>query len=213
MSDAELVQNTREWLQARAGSVGASDVPDIVRRTKSGPSATRAALMALKALERLTGEPVETYQSKAMAQGVEREPLARAAYAFMFDATVEPPGIIRHPLIVGAHASPDGLIGDFGLVEIKCPQPAAHLATLISEGVERDYQVQMQWQLGATGRHWCDFVSWSPDFPPSMQLYVQRVERDPAFISELEDQVLLFLKELETKVNELQRRYGFGDAA
>ena len=86
--------------------MGASDVPNIIRRTKTGYSASRANLMALKVLERLTGLPAETYQSAAMTAGLEREPLARAAYGFMHDVTVEPvrAGVVRHPLIEGAHA-------------------------------------------------------------------------------------------------------------
>jgi predicted phage-related endonuclease len=202
--------------QARAGSIGASDVPDIVRRTKSGWSATRANLMALKTLERLTGVAVETYQSKAMADGLERQPLATAAYAFIYDVEVEQPpapGLIPHPLIDGTHASPDGLVGAHGLVEVKCPQLAAHLDTLLTEKVERDYRVQIQWQFACTGRHWCDYVSWNPDFPPAMQLFVQRIERDPDLISELETDVLMFLAELETKVAQLKRRYDWQEAA
>ena len=156
----------RQFRQARAGSIGASDVPDLVRRTKTGWSATRANLMALKVLERLTGVAVETYQCKAMADGIEKQPEATAAYAFVYDVTVEqppPPGLVPHPLIYGAHASPDGLVGDHGLVEVKCPQLAAHLDTLLSEKVERDYRIQIQWQLACTGRDWCDYVCWQPE--------------------------------------------------
>jgi hypothetical protein len=207
--DAEPV-DLEAFRQARCGSIGGSDVPDIVRRTKSGYSATRANLMALKVLERLTGVAVPTYQSKAMADGLAKEPLARAAYAVLHDVTVEDapaPGLIPHPLIAGAHASPDGLIGSLGLVEIKCPEHAAHLDTLLSETIEKDYRVQIQWQLACTGRHWCDYVSWHPDFPASMQFWEQRVERCPVFMSELEGEVRTFLAELEYKVAELKRRY------
>jgi hypothetical protein len=202
--------------QARCGSTGASDVPDIVRRTKTGYSATRANLMALKVLERLTGVAVPTYQSKAMADGLAKEPLARAAYAFLHEVAIErapPPGLIPHPLIAGAHASPDGLVGLFGLIEVKCPEHAAHLDTLLSETIEKDYRVQIQWQLACTGRQWCDYVSWHPDFPASMQFWEQRVERDPDFISELEGEVRTFLAELERKVAELRKRYELAEAA
>jgi predicted phage-related endonuclease len=204
------------FLQARCGSVGSSDMPNIIRRTKAGYSASRANLMALKVLERLTGLPAETYQSAAMTAGVEREPLARAAYGFMQDVTVElvpAPGVVPHPLIEGAHASPDGTIGMLGLVEIKCPQPAAHLDTLLNEKIDNDYFVQMQWQMAVTGRHWADYVSWSPDFPPSMQLWSERVERAPEVIDELEREARLFLKELEAKVAELRKRYELKEAA
>lgn len=205
-----------EFRQARCGSVGASDVPDLVRRTKTGWSATRANLMALKVLERLTGVAVPTYQSKAMADGIEKQPLATAAYAFVFDVKVEqppPPGLVPHPLIEGSHASPDGLVGNLGLIEVKCPEHAAHLATLLSETVEKDYFIQIQWQLGCTGRAWCDYVSWHPDFPAPMQLWVSRVERDPLMMDELEVEVRRFLRELNEKVAELKRRYDLKEAA
>jgi hypothetical protein len=201
------VNDRQAFLQARCGSVGASDVPDLVRRTKSGYSATRANLMALKVIERLTGVPVETYQSKAMADGLAKEPLAREAYGILHDVVVEQTDPIRHPLIKGAHASPDGLIGALGLVEIKCPEKAAHLETLLIGKVERDYFIQIQWQLACTGRHWADYVSWNPDFPRSMQFWEQRVERDPALMSELEGEVVKFLAELENKLTELDVLY------
>lgn len=212
MSDVDLA----EFRQARCGSVGASDAPDLMRRTKTGYSATRANLMALKVLERVTGVAVETYQSKAMADGIERQPQAIAAYSFMFDLTVEdppPPGLVPHPLIEGAHASPDGLIGAFGLVEAKCPQLAAHLDTLITEKIERDYLIQIQWQLACTGRQWCDYVSWNPDFPPAMQLWKQRVSRDPDLIEEIEDEVIKFLIEAQQKVDQLRAKYEVQEAA
>ena len=207
MTDAALIQNSEDWLQARCGSVGASDVPNIIRRTKTGYSATRANLMALKTLERLTGRPVETYQNQAMQIGHEREPLARAAYEFMNDVTVETIGLVRHPLIMGSHCSPDGTIGELGLIEIKCPQPAAHLDTLLNQKIDNDYFVQMQWQMACSGRSWVDYVSFNPDFPASMQLWVERVERSPDMIEDLEDEVRLFLKELGAKVDELRKRY------
>ena len=195
------------FLQARCGSVGASDAPNIIRRTKTGYGASRANLMAVKVVERLTGLPAETYQSAAMAQGLEREPRAREAYAFLHDIEVERTDPIRHPLIKGAHASPDGLVGSRGLVEIKCPQPAAHLETLLSEKIDRDYFVQIQWQLTVTGRSWCDYISWCPDFPEAMQFWEQRVDRDMPLIVELEGEVRTFLAELEEKVTALDARY------
>jgi hypothetical protein len=212
---AELVP-IEVFRQARTGSIGASDVPDVVRRTQSGLSATRANLMALKILERLRGVAVPTYQSKAMAEGIEKQPLAIAAYSFMYDARVEqppPPGLVPHPLIDGTHASPDGLVGAHGLVEVKCPELAAHLDTLLTEKIKRDYRIQIQWQLACTGRHWCDYVSWNPDFPAPMQLFVQRVHREPELMSELETGVLMFLAELETKLAQLKRQYDWQEAA
>ena len=196
------------FLQARCGSVGASDVPNIIRKTKTGYGASRANLMALKAVEKLTGVPAETYQSAAMAQGLEREPLARAAYAFLHDVEVEETDPIRHPLIKGAHASPDGLIGSEGLIEIKCPQMAAHLDTLWMERIDGDYLIQIQWQLASTGRQWADYVSFNENFPERMQFWEKRIHRDDAVIGDLEAAVRLFLEELEGKVSELRQRYG-----
>ena len=212
----DIAADLEAFRQARCGSIGASDVPDIVRRTKSGYSATRANLMALKVLERLTGVAVPTYQSKAMADGLAKEPLARGAYASLHDVRVEllpTPGLIPHPLIAGAHASPDGLVGSLGLVEIKCPEHAAHLDTLLREEIERDYFIQIQWQLACTGRHWCDYVSWNPDFPEAMQFWEQRVERDPNLMDKLERAVVDFLVELDLKVSALKRRYELQEAA
>ena len=103
--------------------------------------------------------------------------------------------------------------GCLGLLEIKCPQPAAHLDTLLNEKIDNDYFVQMQWQMAVTGRHWVDYVSWSPDFPPSMQLWSERVERSPEVIDELEGEVRKFLAELEAKVAELRKRYDLAEAA
>ena len=196
------------FLQARCGSVGASDVPNIIRKTKTGYGASRANLMALKAVEKLTGVPAETYQSAAMAQGLEREPLARAAYAFLHDVEVEETDPIRHPLIKGSHASPDGLVGSEGLIEIKCPQMAAHLDTLWMERIDGDYLIQIQWQLASTGRQWADYVSFNENFPERMQFWEKRIHRDDAVIGDLEAAVRLFLEELEGKVSELRQRYG-----
>jgi YqaJ-like viral recombinase domain len=208
----QLVQNSPEWRLARCGSVGASDVPDAVRKVKSGGvSASRMNLIAVKVLERLTGVPYNGYRSRPMEEGHEKQPLAAAAYAFMTDAAIEPIGLVRHPRLEGAHASPDGLIGPAGLIEIKCPQPAAHLDMLMTERIDRDYLFQMQWQMACTARAWCDFVSFNPDFPPAMQLWVKRVPRSEEAIAELEAEVALIVREIDYRVSALRNRYGLKD--
>ena len=143
-----------------------------------------------------------------MAAGLEREPLARAAYAFLHDVEVELTDPIRHPLIKGSHASPDGLVGLEGLIEIKSPQMAAHHETLWMERIDGDYLIQIQWQLASTGRQWADYISFNPDFPERMQFWEKRIHRDDAVIGDLEAAVRLFLEELEGKVSELRQRYG-----
>lgn len=203
-----MKQNSDEWRLARCGSVGASDAPSVVRKIKSGGySADRASLMANKVLERLTGVPVDIPKTFAMQQGTAREPEARMLYALIKDVEVEETGIVLHPSIKGAHASPDGLVGERGLIEIKSPQPSAHLDTLLTETISNDHLVQMAWQLGCTGRDWCDYVSYNSDFPPSMTIWIKRVHRDAALIRDLEREIISFIRELEAKVDRLSRRY------
>jgi predicted phage-related endonuclease len=202
-----MLQGTDEWRQARCGSIGSSDAPKVVRKTKTGYSADRANLLASKVLERLTDIPVEIPKTFAMAQGTAREPLARLTYALVKGVEVAEIDIVLHPRIKGAHASPDGLIGADGLVELKCPQPPAHLDTILNQTIGNDYLVQIQWQLACTGRAWCDYVSYNPDFPTGMHFWVRRIQRDAAMIRELEGEISKFIKEIDRKVEELSRCY------
>jgi predicted phage-related endonuclease len=112
-----------------------------------------------------------------------------------------------HPTIKGTHASPDGLIGDDGVLEIKCPQAPAHLATLLGEAIPLKYSLQMQWQMRCCEKAWADFVSYNSTFPVSMRLFVKRVPRDDELIASLEKDVSGFLDELEAKLDELKARY------
>jgi hypothetical protein len=203
-----MLQGNDEWRQARCGSVGASDAPRVVRRTKTGYSADRESLMAEKVLERLTLTPVEIFKTQAMLQGTAREPEARLLYQMVRGVEVEEAGLVTHPTIKGSHASPDGFVtGISGLIEIKSPLPAAHLNTLLTETISEAHLVQMAWQMACTGRVWCDFVSFNPDFPPAMQLWIKRVNRDQKFIGELESEIAQFVREVEQKVDRLSRRY------
>lgn len=200
METHQLVQGSEEWRLARVGSVGASRVADIIAKTKTGYSTSRANYEAELVCERLTGVATEHYTNAAMVWGTEKEPEARAAYEFMRNVDVEVVGLVKHPRIPKTHASPDGLINDDGLLEIKCPQQAAHLETLLSNKVPTKYVTQMMWQLAVTERKFCDYVSFNPTFPPHLQLFVQRVHRDEAIISELEKEVLAFLADVDRKV-------------
>jgi putative phage-type endonuclease len=180
---------------------------DMTARTKSGWSASRANLAARLVCERLTGTPQETYTNAAMQHGTETEPLARQMYEFMRDVSVEQVGLVLHPSIVKSHASPDGLIGDNGLLEIKCPNTATHLETLLSEEIDGKYIKQMQWQLGVCEREWCDFASFDPRLPAELQLWVKRVYRDDAMIAELEKEARVFLAEIDATIAELTAKY------
>jgi putative phage-type endonuclease len=204
---SDIIQGSPEWFTIRCGKVTASRVADIIAKTKTGPSASRANYMAQLIAERLTGEVQESYTNAAMQWGTEKEPDARTAYEFRSDVTVEQIGFVIHPRIAHSGASPDGLVVTDGLVEIKCPNTATHIETLQGRSVPSKYITQIQWQLACTGRNWCDYVSFDPRMPESMSLFVSRVERDDKTISELEAQVSEFLSELDRKVIDLTDLY------
>lgn len=204
----EIVQGTPEWFAARCGRVTASRVADIVAKTKSGYSTSRANYAAQLVTERLTGAVAESYSNAAMQWGTEKEPEARAAYAFESGVEVTEVGFVIHADIIASGASPDGLVGDDGLVEIKCPISATHIATLIDRKAPAKYEDQMQWQMACTGRAWCDFVSYDPRLPLDMQLFFVRVPRDPVRIAELEVEVRGFITEVENTIDKLKALYG-----
>jgi putative phage-type endonuclease len=202
-----LKQRSAEWYAARCGSLGASDIAEALARTKTGWSVSRSHVMNRLIIERLRGKPVLTYATYAMREGIEREPEARLAYMFHADVDVADCWVYPHPRIVGAHASPDGFVGDDGLVQIKCPQHPAHLDLLQGGATPLGYVMQVMWEMACTGRAWCDFVSFQPEFPPSMQLIVRRIERDDEHIADLEVQVRAFLEETEARLQALLTAY------
>lgn len=202
-----IVQGTPEWFAARCGRVTASRVCDVVARTKTGWGASRANYMAQLIAERLTGDVAESYTNGAMQWGTDNEPDARRAYEFRADAEVTEIGFAPHPTIDMAGASPDGLVGADGLVEIKAPNTATHIDTLLGQKVPEKYVTQMQFQMACTGRKWCDFVSYDPRLPEAMRLFIRRVERDDDRIAELEREVGTFLAELDNKVQALRTAY------
>jgi putative phage-type endonuclease len=204
----EIIQGSAAWFAARCGRVTASRVADVVARTKTGWGASRANYAAELIAERLTGCTAPSFTNAAMQHGVDQEPVARAAYEARTGVTVDLVGFVDHPEIAMSGASPDGLIGDDGLIEIKAPNTATHLDTLLSETVPGKYVTQMQWQMACTGRAWCDFASFDPRLPPNMALFVRRIERDVSLILELESEVAAFLAEIDAKVEALTERYG-----
>lgn len=204
---AMFEQGSEGWMQQRLGKVTASKVADIIAKTKSGPKASRANYMAALVVERLTGVPTEGYTNAAMQWGKDHEADARSTYEFMTNNEVELVGFVDHPSIKMTGASPDGFIGEDGLIEIKCPQSATHIATLLGGSIDGEYITQIHWQMACTGRQWCDLVSFDPRLPASMRLFTQRVPRDDALIADLETNVNAFLAELDRKVAELRDRY------
>ena len=198
-----MEQGTDEWFTIRIGKVTASRVADVIAKTKTGYSATRDNYMAQLVCERLTGQKGESFSNAAMQHGTDTEPLARAAYEAHQDILVDEVGFVPHPSIIMAGASPDGLVGDDGLLEIKCPNTATHIETLLSQSVPGKYNTQMQFQMACTGRQWCDFVSFDNRLPEELQLFVKRVPRDNEFIKQMEDEVVKFLNELDIKIAQL----------
>lgn len=204
-------QRSIEWFSARLGCVTASRTADVMAKTKSGYSASRANYMAQLITERLTGQATEGFSSAAMQWGTETEPQARMAYEVMTGETVEETGFILHPSIKNFGASPDGLVGSDGLIEIKCPNTATHIDTLLSEKVPGKYITQMHVQMICTGREWCDFVSFDPRLPSDMSFWMQRVHRDDALCKNIEVEVISFLEELGMKLQKLREKFGVSD--
>lgn len=203
----EIVQGTDEWHKLRLGKVTASRVADVVAKTKSGYSASRANYAAELIQERLTGLRTEGFTSAAMQWGTDMEPEARSAYEFFRAEEVVQVPFVGHPTIGDAGASPDGLVGPEGLVEIKCPNTATHIETLRFKQVPAKYITQMQWQMACTGRKWCDFVSYDPRMQDSMRFFCKRIHRDDEMIASLEAEVIGFLKEVREAVDDLRRQY------
>ena len=197
------IQGTPEWLAERAGKVTASMVSAVLAKPETaGYRDYQAQLVA----EVLTGKPQGSdYTNAHMAFGTEMEPLARSAYEAETGFSVNEVGFCQHPTIERAGASPDGLVGDSGLVEIKCPKVATHLAYLIAGVVPVGYKNQMMWQMACSGRDWCDFASFRPDLPEHLQLFIIRYKRDPARILELETAVVAFLDSVDKMINQLKK--------
>jgi putative phage-type endonuclease len=202
-----MEQRTDDWFTARLGKVTASKIADVMATTKTGPSASRKNYMAQLLTERLTGQKADSYSNAAMQWGVDTEPQARAMYELETGRDVVEVGFIDHPVIAMSGASPDGLVGEAGLVEIKCPNTATHIETLRGAAIDKKYVLQTQWQMACTGRQWCDFVSFDPRLPSAMQLYVARVERDATLIAAMESEVASFLAEINKAEEELRAKY------
>jgi putative phage-type endonuclease len=206
-------QLSPEWFAARCGKVTASRISDVIAKTRNGWGAGRKNYAAELIAERLSGVSAPGFSNAAMQWGTDTEPQARQVYQEARLVSVEEIGFVDHPAIEMSGASPDGLIGDDGLVEIKCPNTATHIDTLLGSSLPDKYRVQMLWQMACTGRKWCDFASYDPRLPEPMQLYVERVVRDDERIAELEALVADFLAEVTATVADLRKRFDMKEAA
>jgi putative phage-type endonuclease len=205
MVDLEIKQGTEEWHQIRLGKVTASRVADVMSKVKSGESAGRKNYKMDLVVERLTNSPTSSFSSPAMQWGTETEPLARMAYEAFTGVFVDQVAFCNHPTIKNFGCSPDGVVGD-GLIEIKCPNTTTHIDYLMGGIPPAKYVPQMQTQMACTGARWCDFVSFDPRLPPELQLVVVRLNRDDAYIQEIEEEVKQFLDEVQQIYSQLKAR-------
>ncbi len=201
-------QGTPEWLTARVGKLTASRMAAVMDFTKKGePSAKRQDYLLQIVAERLTNQPCEdTYITQAMRWGTEQEPYARVAYELACGVVVHQVGLVLHPTIPNAAASPDGIVGGDGLIEIKCPETTTHLRTMLDKTVPEKYLPQINWQMACTGAQWCDFVSFDPRMPEKYQLFICRVRRDESAITACEDAAKKFLADVDEMLAVLGER-------
>jgi putative phage-type endonuclease len=203
-----MEQRSPEWFAARRGKVTASRIADILATIRNGNwAASRKNYAAQLVTERLTGRDPEPFTNDAIEWGIEQEAPAREAYTKATGNAVEEEGLVDHPRIPMAGASPDGLVGDDGLIEIKCPTTATHIETLLNGEVNERYRLQMLWQMACTGRKWCDFVSFDPRLPEDMQLFVKRFHYDREEVKRIEDEVEIFLNEVSATVEALEKKF------
>lgn len=205
MSEAnELIeQGTDEWHAVRIGKITCSRLGELMAKTKSGYSASRENYLTEVLLEQLTGIEEQHFVSRDMLNGIETEPEARAVYEAVTGNTVIETGFHAHPFIESFGGSPDGLIGDDGMLEIKCPKARTHLETLLTKTIDRGYFLQVQGNMECTGRKWCDFVSYHPAFPEEKRMVIIRVEADPDTKAEIQREVASGLEWIEKKISAL----------
>jgi len=194
------MQRDENWYKSRLGKITASRISDIMAKTKTGYSASRQNYINQLIAERLTGEVQESYTSQAMQHGIETESMARDYYETETFFNVEQVDFIHSPDGKMSGASPDGLVGDEGMLEIKCPNTSTHIETVLGAKIDKKYIYQMQWQMYCSGRQWCDFMSYDyrlKEYPA----FIKRIFRDEDMIKEIQEEVDKALKEIEDKIN------------
>ena len=206
MKIIECNQRSMAWFQAHCGIVTASSMGAVLAYTLKGESKSeRKTYFRQKLAERLTGIAIENnYVSWQMEEGIEKEPLGIAAYEREEGVMVEAIGFARHDSIPRFGCSPDGLVGDDGLIELKCPMPGTHLQSVMDGCIPEMYIGQIRAQLCVTGRAWCDFASFSPEVPKPARLMVIRYERTAADMLAVEQAVTGFNSEIDAAVEKLR---------
>lgn len=199
-------QRTEEWLIERAGHCTASRASDVLAKIKNGEASERRKYRIQVVTERLTGVPVQGFVNASMQWGIDTEDPAKAAYEEETGDLIQSVGFLKHPTIAWVGASPDGLLGNDGLIEVKCPDSTTHLEWMAGEKVPPRHVAQIQFQLWVTGRQWCNFTSYDPRFPENLRLFTVRAERDNDYIKNLEAEVRAFLEEADALHKKLLRR-------
>lgn len=198
----DIEQGTQEWLDLRAGNITGSKFSDILA---GGNGLVRDKYLTQLAIERLTGKPiVMDYKSMAMIKGSEDEALAREHYAFTVDEEINQAAFIYHSTILNAGCSPDALVGNDGLLEVKCPNLVTHTNYLLDKKIPNNYLKQMHWQLACTGRYWVDWVSYCKEMPPHLRFLCIRVERDESIVKKYNDAAIKFNQEVNSLLEKLR---------
>lgn len=200
------LQRTEDWYNDRVGKVTASRIGDVMAKTKTGVSASRKNYASQLVCEIMTGKREEGFQSAAMLHGIETEKEARKEYELETFNIVEECGFIQAPDIERSGASPDGLIGVEGVLEIKCPNTATHIETMLTGVIDIKYIYQIQWQMYCSGRKWCHFVSYDNRMPEGLRIYIIYVERDDKMIETIKSEVIKLIEEVEETVKKLSER-------
>ena len=194
-------QGTEEWLKKRLGKITGSTIHKIMSLKEN--SSTRAKLLQDLTLERISGSPTKNIVTGPMARGLELESEARNAYELKNQKVILT-GFINHPTIKEAGASPDGLVGEDGLIEIKCLNIKNHNEIVNKQTLPKQYNLQIQFQLACTNRAWCDFVAYHPESDHS--LYVKRVLPEYDLIKEIHEKAIIFVSEVEEKYRAMKER-------
>lgn len=202
-----MIQLSEEWFAARLGKVTASRVIDILPGAR-GYKASRKNYLFELICERLTGRQADGFESTAMKHGTDTEPIARSAYEAITGNVVEEVGFIDHPTIKNFGASPDGLIGTDGGLEIKCPNTATHVDLLLGGKIQPQYIVQMHVGMMCTGRDWWDFVDYDDRLPDELAYFHKRIEKDEVLVAEIVQEVTLFLAEVDAMESNLREKMG-----
>lgn len=172
-----IIQGSPEWQQLRCGKTTASRAADVIAMTKKGEGAARRDYRTEILVERLTNLPYPQFVTREMQWGIDQEAFARVAYEVRNGIEVETVGFVEHPSILNFGCSPDGLVGNDGLIQIKCPTTATHLNWTLAGIVPVEHIPQLLAELACTGRAWVDFVSFDPRLPDHLQLFIRRFER------------------------------------